>query len=204
MTVTERRSTDVDKVHGHKVYRKRGVTTVLSVVVGVFGWVLAEAALAGEATDSGVVLKVFPNAQLEFKDSREAKNYPVLSNRINKIRGKIRSQGDQWLNGWLERRIYQIPPGHSSDDVFTFLRNALKEQNTEELFTCSGRDCGASNLWANDIFHVAMLYGNDREQRYLLATKKTDVREYFLIYATAGGSKRVYAMIDRFQVKDPD
>jgi len=145
-------------------------------------------------------LSPYPNAQLvEEKQQEEARNYPVFRNRVSKIRGRIRSTDGQWLNGTLSRRIYEIPRGHSSDEAFAFFGDALAELDAKPLFNCSGRDCGPSHLWANDIFRVAFLYGYDSDQRYRLL-QRGDGDEYFALYTITRGNRRTYALIDHLVV----
>ncbi|CAM3511861.1 DUF4892 domain-containing protein [Parendozoicomonas haliclonae] len=147
-------------------------------------------------------LPVYPNASLTLKESRMARDYPLLSSRVSKIRGKIRSTDAQWLNGQLERRIYELPTGRSSADGFRFIQEELGKLGAQDIFSCTGRDCGQSNLWANDIFQVANLYGREREQSYLLA-KSAEGGSYWLAYAVTRGTNRTYLLIDYFTPDTP-
>lgn len=143
----------------------------------------------------------YPNAKLVEQQSAQAvTNYPVLRNRISKIRGRVRSQKDQWVNGTLSRRIYEIPTGHSSEEAFVFYQQALQQRGVNAVFACSGRSCGPSNLWANDVFDVAYLYGYDSDQHYQLAQQ--DGGEYFVLYTVTRGNRKSYALLDHLRVAD--
>ena len=149
-------------------------------------------------------LNRYPNATLEQSVSREARNYPLLESRVRKIRGDIRADKEEWLNGFLERRVYEIPSGHTSEKAFKDMKAHIKALGAQVRYTCQGRDCGPSNLWANDIFGLATLYGHDREQRYLLASRTVEgAKEYYVLYSITRGTRRVYTMIDQFTVKVP-
>ena len=146
----------------------------------------------------------YPNATLYQSVSREARNYPVLGSRARKIRGEIRADNEQWLDGFLERRVYEIPTGHGSDRAFEDMKKRIQALGVDVVFTCEGRDCGPSNLWANDIFGISTLYGHDREQHYQLAHRDVEGgKEYFILYAITRGTRRVYTMIDQFTVLNP-
>lgn len=146
-------------------------------------------------------LPSYPNAKLVEQQSAQAvTNYPVLRNRISKIRGRVRSQKDQWVNGTLSRKIYEIPTGHSSEEAFVFYQQVLQQRGVNEVFACSGRSCGPSNLWANDVFDVAYLYGYDSDQYYQLAQR--DGGEYFVLYTVTRGNRKSYALLDHLRVAD--
>lgn len=146
-------------------------------------------------------LPSYPNAKLVEQQSAQAvTNYPVLRNRISKIRGRVRSQKDQWVNGTLSRKIYEIPTGHSSEEAFVFYQQALQQRGVNAVFACSGRSCGPSNLWANDVFDVAYLYGYDSDQHYQLAQR--DGGEYFVLYTVTRGNRKSYALLDHLRVAD--
>ncbi|WP_281645414.1 DUF4892 domain-containing protein [Parendozoicomonas sp. Alg238-R29] len=166
-------------------------------IAGVFSLSLSTPLVA---EDSDIPhLERYPNASLELSESREARNYPLLSSRVKKIRGDIRAEQEEWRDGQLERRIYEMPSGHSSDRAFNYFSKKIKALGVDIQYVCEGRDCGPSNLWANDIFGVATLYGHDREQRYMLASRKLDgQKEYYVLYTVTRGTRRVYAMIDQF------
>ena len=70
------------------------------------------------------------------------------------------------------------------------MREALRALGDDVLFRCSGRDCGRSNDWANQVFGQATLYGPDRNQRYV-ARQWQD--QLVSLYVIERGNKRVYA-----------
>ncbi len=149
-------------------------------------------------------VEAYPNATLRSSDEREAGNYPIMASRISKVRGDIRAESQQWLNGDLARAIYEIPRGHSSEKAFDWFRRQLEEQGVKLTFTCSSRNCGRSNLWANDIFGESILYGMDREQYYYLGSRSEGKKtEYFTLYSIGRGTHRVYVMLDRLTVSTP-
>lgn len=177
-------------------------SAVGALVLALLGPTMASASDYRELERQGLAgLPSYPNAKLvEQQSAQAATNYPLLRNRISKIRGRVRSQKDQWVNGTLSRKIYEIPTGHSSEEAFVFYQQALQKRGVNEVFTCSGRSCGQSNLWANDVFGVAYLYGYDSDQHYQLAQR--DGGEYFVLYTVTRGNGKSYALLDHLRVAD--
>nr|WP_283777645.1 DUF4892 domain-containing protein [Sansalvadorimonas sp. 2012CJ34-2] len=158
----------------------------------------AAPACAGEQDGDLEGIPRYPNSSLEIQESRETVNYPLISSRLKKVNNEVRADDTNWNDGYLERRLYQMPSGHSSKNVFQYLIRQLNKLDVKPIFTCDGRDCGASNLWANNIFRVAILNGYDRDQFYMLGKRTVKgAEEYYVLYTIKRGNRRVYAMVDR-------
>ncbi len=170
------------------------------------GWYLALLVLAIPATadnspDDLPGLSRYPNARIELKESRDARNYPLISSRLKKVNNEVRAESSDWRDGLLERRVYQLPSGHSSESAYQHMIARLEEMGVKALFKCSSRDCGKSNLWANETFGVATLNGYDRDQFYWLGSRMADKgEEFYVLYTIKRGNRRVYLLIDRLQV----
>ena len=140
-------------------------------------------------------LSAYPNATVAQSVDEERQNYPVITDRMKRIHGVVTSDGAQWLDGHLMRTVYLLPPGHTSAQGFEFYVNLLREQGVEALFECRSFSCGASNFWANDIFAIPTLYGQDKEQSYYIGKKQND---YYAVYAIRRGNGRIYTLVDVF------
>lgn len=138
----------------------------------------------------------YPNGIQERFEQETRKNHPVIVNRMKKVNGVTTSDDIQWLNGELTRRVYQLPAGQSSERGYDHFVEEFRSLGVKELFSCSSFSCGNSNLWANDMFNIAMLYGQDRQQHYFIGEKQG---AYYSVYSVRRGNGRVYAMIDQFQ-----
>ncbi|MBR9885444.1 MAG: DUF4892 domain-containing protein [Oceanospirillales bacterium] len=123
----------------------------------------------------------------------DAQDYRVMLGRVLKINGLIRTDRELRLAGALSRITWQIPVGHTPEDGFRYFRDQLKDAEAEFLFECSGRQCGASSIWANDLFDTSRLYGVDESQHYLVARKGAG---YFVLYAIRRGNGRVFLHLD--------
>ena len=140
-------------------------------------------------------LAAYPNAAVAQSVDEERQNHPIITDRMKRVHGVVTSDGAQWLDGQLMRSLYLLPPGHTSNQGFEFYVNSLREQGVETLFECRSFSCGASNFWANDIFAIPTLYGQDKEQAYYIGKKQAS---YYTVYAVRRGNGRIYALVDTF------
>jgi len=136
-------------------------------------------------------LKRFPFAWIE-KYSRDDQFLPrkfVVSS-VEKIRRNLRIERQVRINATLERTTYRIPDGTPRAEV---VDHYIRLLGSKELFACQGRGCGRSNLWANDVFKMAFLYGPDADQYYLAA----DYQGHLVsVYIIERGNKRIYAHLE--------
>ncbi len=144
-------------------------------------------------------LMPYPNSFERQAEVQAVQNHHLVSSSIRKVTGRLRAQRELWLSGRLQRQLWQLPEGHSVDEGMAHYLQQLERQSAELLFQCAGRDCGPSNLWANDVLKVAQLYGPDKDQRYTLALLRGEAPEYVLLYAIRRGNGRVLLLVDRFQ-----
>jgi hypothetical protein len=138
-------------------------------------------------------LEPFPRSRLIQEQSLAAPDYRVMLGRIIRINGQIRTDRELRLEGTLERNTWQLPVGHGPEDGFRHFREQLQAHGADILFECNSRQCGASNLWANDLFATARLYGVDESQHYLAARAGSD---HVIVYAIRRGNGRVFVNVD--------
>tara|TARA_Y100000766_G_C18747460_1_gene526729 strand:- start:24 stop:722 length:699 start_codon:yes stop_codon:yes gene_type:complete len=101
------------------------------------------------------------------------------------------------LRGDITKIIYEIAPEFTGQDVFDYFINEATERHYKNLFSCSGRECGSSNYWANDVFGNRVLYGPERNQYYSVFETASDGREDFIaMYIITRGNRRVYAYFE--------
>ncbi|SEF76645.1 protein of unknown function [Marinobacterium lutimaris] len=130
-----------------------------------------------------------------------APDYRVMLGRVLKINGLIRTDRELKLTGSLDRTTWQLPSGETPESGFLQFRDQLQRNGADILFECAGRQCGASNIWANDLFETARLYGVDESQRYMAARRGSD---YLVIYSVRRGNGRVYLNLDWVQDESDD
>lgn len=153
-------------------------------------WLLATHSLRAETP---LNLDPFPLASEINQTERSDPDYRLMLGGIIKINGLIRSDREQRLNANLLRTTWQLPSGYSPESGFNFMRKQLMDKGGRVLFECAGRQCGPSNLWANEIFKQARLYGVDSSQFY--AALELD-QGHVALYAVRRGNGRVYLHMD--------
>ena len=144
----------------------------------------------------GSELPPYPNANSQLSVEEDRQNHPVITSRMKRVNGVVTSDGAQWLDGRLNRALYLLPSGHSSSQGYDFYVNKLHGLGVETLFQCRSFSCGASNFWANDIFNISTLYGQDKEQAFYIGNKKG---RYYSVYSVRRGNGRIYTLVDIFE-----
>lgn len=126
------------------------------------------------------------------------KIYPQGS--VRRISGKMRYSGEVLVRGTVEVLTVQLAPTHEALDAFTGSREMLQNQHAELLYWCMARECGPSNLWANQVFANARLYGPDDQQAYALFRLGGDEQATLVaLYAITRGNGRGFLHAEYFQ-----
>jgi hypothetical protein len=110
--------------------------------------------------------------------------------RVDRTRRDLRVEHEVRTTATRDWATYEMPPGVQTGDV---IDHYLAIIGGDPLFTCRGRDCGRSNLWANEIFNRAMLYGPDDNQFYYAGRYHDHL---IALYVIERGNKRVYAHLE--------
>lgn len=150
------------------------------------------------------ILPRFPRA--EIVDYRVQDNveriYPQSA--LRRISGRLRVDAEIDVVGRLSALTYELPQGHGSADAFAQARTALLAQDARPLHWCEGRECGASSLWANNVFGNARLYGPDEQQAYLLLQLAAPRQDSLLaLYAITRGTRRGYLHVELLEANAP-
>ncbi|MNZ67447.1 hypothetical protein D3C78_856970 [compost metagenome] len=145
-------------------------------------------------------------ARAEIVDYRQEDSveriYPQSA--LRRISGRLRVDGEIDVVGRLSALTYELPAGHSSGDAFAQARTALLAQGAQPLHWCEGRECGASSLWANNVFGNARLYGPDEQQAYLLLQLAAPRQDSLLVlYAITRGTRRAYLHVEQLEANAP-
>lgn len=150
------------------------------------------------------VLPRFPASQIvAFKQASDVERiYPQGS--IRRISGRLRYEREILVQGQHSAVTYELPRTHSADQVFTAARETLLQQDAELLYWCQGRECGASNLWANAVFGNATLYGSDDQQAYaLLRLAEPNHESLLALYSITRGNRRAYLHVEQLDADAP-
>lgn len=151
-------------------------------------------AFANEAAPLPKGIIIDQSAELDKQTAQTVRNYRFPLGAVVKINRDVRIDKEQQLSGQLTRTTWEMPKSFDPNELLQRLRDQVISQKGEILFECEGRDCGTSNIWANDLFNNADLYGRDDYQRYFAAELDD---QYLAAYAVRRGNRRVYLHLDQ-------
>lgn len=127
---------------------------------------------------------------VEYRMDDEVRPRNLVMSRVDRIRREMRIEEQLRVAATLESVTYRIPDGVGVDSV---VEHFADEFGGDVLFRCDGRSCGRSNDWANQIFEQAILYGPDRNQRYVVRQWRDRL---VALYVIERGNQRVYAHLE--------
>jgi hypothetical protein len=152
-----------------------------------------------QATDFSFV--IHHEAQEIYVKEERLQDYRLALGTYKKIRSRWLPEDSRRLTGKLKSRTLELSKNYNAAEVFNFYRRQLLPQQTSTLFFCEARNCGSSNVWANNHFKIYQLYGLDRFQFYGVyqwQLKPDSPAHYITLYTVRRGNGRVYAQIDVF------
>ena len=153
----------------------------------------AVAADVDGAEDPPVAVRFPGSTIVAFQPETRQRSYEFVTGRVDRSSRDLRVDRGERVPATLSRVTYLTPEGARFDDVAGHYRSIVAGLDAEVAFTCRGRDCGRSTVWANDVFGVKELVAPDAAQFYLAATTNDAV---LAIYVVQRGNRRVYAHVD--------
>lgn len=157
------------------------------------------------ASDSELVQRFSGSRIVDFERLPNS-NYLLALGRMQRVNGRVVAGNEERIQGALTRITYEIPSGFVGSVVFSFFEDQLRDSEAISLFRCTGRGCGSSNYWANDVFDNRILYGPETDQFYLAArvnNPTTGLETYIAVYVITRGNRRVYAHLDISEPRTP-
>ena len=149
--------------------------------------------------DEAIWLESFSYSTVIEIEVFEDQTYDLVTGTLQRTRGEVNPEDSRRLQGDVVKATYAIDQEFSGSEVYEFYREQIVSNEHKILFECSGRACGSSNYWANDIFGKRSLYGPVMNQFYI-AARGSSSDEYVSLYIITRGNKKVYAYIET--VKD--
>lgn len=140
----------------------------------------------------------FPDAELEDEVSIESPGHLVLFSAVREVNNEIRSATMARLPVKGVGQLYEVIGGANREEARDHYMQELQARGAQVLFECSGRSCGRSNVWANQIFDQRSLYGRDSNQDYLVAGSVDESGEPWLtlVYTVTRGNNREYVWVE--------
>ena len=145
------------------------------------------------ATDPHGLVRYPDSWIVAYAPPRPARSYEFITGRVDRSQRDRRVDSSRRVAGELQRATYRMPGGTRYQDVIGHYQSLALDFGGEVVFTCRGRACGRSTVWANDVFGVKELVAPDSEQFYLAAAAATRL---LAIYVVQRGNRRVYAHLD--------
>ncbi len=136
----------------------------------------------------------------EHQESNLEKIYPQGS--VRRISGRTRYSGEVLVRGSVDVLTVQLAPTHEALDAFDATRELLQDRHADMLYWCAARECGPSNLWANQVFGNSRLYGPDDQQAYALFRIADGEQDNLMaVYAITRGNGRGFLHAEYFQAE---
>lgn len=160
--------------------------------------------LVAQAADSVPMPEPFPESVLQSTADIRSPGHLVLFSPVREVNNSIRSETMARLPVTGEGRLYEIARDSSREKALEYYLGQLQESGARVLYTCTGVECGRSNVWANRIFGQRVLYGPDTTQDYLVAVAEAEdgSRWLTLVYTVTRGNRREYLWVEHLKVEE--
>lgn len=144
------------------------------------------------------LLARFPDSSLEEIEVVEDVSYRLVLGTLQRNREEVVPEDALRIRGDVTKLTYQVSQEFSGEDVYNFFREQITEKRYQVLYSCSGRSCGSSNYWANDIFRNRILYGPERNQYFmaLRVGQQDSPAAHISLYIITRANRRTYAYLE--------
>lgn len=161
---------------------------------------LAAGSLAANTAPASVP-EAFPQSSLAAEVPVVSSGHLVLFSPVREVNNEIRSDKLARIPVRGVGQLYEIYRDANRRDAREHYQRALQARGAQILFECSGRSCGRSNVWANQIFDQATLLGRDTDQDYLVAAVTDDTGKTWLtlVYTVTRGNQRKYVWVEHLE-----
>ncbi|MGB1949344.1 MAG: DUF4892 domain-containing protein [Marinobacter sp.] len=151
--------------------------------------------------DPASVPEAFAQSSLEAEVPVVSSGHLVLFSPVREVNNQIRSDKMARIPVRGIGQLHEISRDSSRREAREHYQRALQARGAQVLFECSGRSCGRSNVWANQIFDQATLYGRDADQDYLVAavTDPSGNTWLTLVYTVTRGNQREYVWVEHLE-----
>lgn len=140
----------------------------------------------------------FPDSRLEQEITISSPGHLVLFSPVREVNNEIRSAVMARLPVKGLGQLYEVQGGANREEARDHYLRELQTRGAQVLFECSGRNCGRSNVWANQIFDQSSLYGRDNNQDYLVAGSVDENGKPWLtlVYTVTRANQRQYVWVE--------
>lgn len=146
----------------------------------------------------------YPEASVERFQRSSVIDHRLVTGSLKTVNSRLQIDDVQRISGELLQITYRIPDGYTPREVFDHYRTLVSRAEGRVLYECRARECGASSLWANQVFKVAELYGPDQHQYYQVALLTTEQGTFTVaFYSIQRGNRRVYLHLELMKLDSP-
>ncbi len=169
--------------------------------IGFRGVIMALAMSAGIAQATQVPPEPFEETVLEKTVPISSPGRLVLFSPVREVNNEIRSASLARLPVKGTGQLYRVLDGANRGEARDHYLRELQSRGAQILFECSGRGCGRSNAWANQVFGQSTLYGSDSDQDYLVAgsVDENGRPSLTLVYTVTRGSQREFVWVEQLE-----
>jgi len=159
----------------------------------------------GEGGDHPLFSRFADSVIVDYRHESDA-NYRLVLGNMRRLAGRVVAEREQRLRGALTRITYEIPQGLALADAGEYYREQAEQRGYSLLYRCSGRECGNSNYWANEVFNDRSLYGPERGQSYLVWRTESAGGDtaYLVLYLITRANRRQLAHLEILETGRPD
>ncbi|MDX1458412.1 MAG: DUF4892 domain-containing protein [Marinobacter sp.] len=160
------------------------------------------ACLGATATSyAAALIEPFPQATEEANTTIRSQAHRVMLSPVREVNDEIRSESVARVPVIGTGQLLKIETDSNRREAREYYLSALTALGAKVLFECSGRECGRSNVWANQIFNQAILYGRDANQDYIAAAVTQGESSFlYLVYTVTRGNYREYVWTEQLEL----
>lgn len=156
---------------------------------------------SGAAQATQVPPEPFEESVLEETVTISSPGRLVLFSPVREVNSEIRSASLARLPVKGQGQLFRVLDGANRKEARDHYLNQLQARGAQVLFECSGRGCGRSNVWANQVFGQSTLYGSDGDQDYLVAgnVDENGKPSLTLVYTVTRANQREYVWVEQLE-----
>ncbi len=157
-----------------------------------------------QASETEIGLPPFPQGTIERSTEVENEDVRVFTSTVREVGGELRASDEIRRDLSGIRRNIGVGRNYTVSELETHYRAMLNEREATILFSCDGRSCGSSNVWANRVFGESRLYGRDDQQAYIVSAWLDTQNRIQLntLYLVQRGNRQVYAYEQAFRLPE--
>ncbi|UZE97841.1 DUF4892 domain-containing protein [Alkalimarinus alittae] len=164
--------------------------------IGVLGGGLAQFAFAQE-----LAIKPYAHSSLSESGEINDEDYLVPLSVPRRVNNQLRIEKELRVDVTGVKDTHRINEGHTTQQAFDHYLSQIKQLGGKILYQCSSRDCGRSSNWAQNIFNISKLYGEDGSQFYMVSSIEHNNQQWLVsVYAVERGNRRVYAHVETLKL----